>query len=98
MISNEDNKSYYSEACFSANNNSYGLGRVKYSGNSSDYYLMSSQLPESSNTGAGGTSRGDDVAIHYGSSHYPYYNIAASFSSTSQDVDRANLKIIRIEL
>ena len=93
----EDSTPYYSEACFSSNNNLYGLGRVKYSGNSSDYYLMASQLPESSNTGAGGTSRGDDIAIHFGNSHYPYYNISASMTTT-QDVDRANLKIIRIEL
>ena len=93
----EDSKSYYSEACFSANSNSYGLGRVTYSGNSSDYYLMASRLPESANTGAGGTSRGDDVAIHYGSSHYPYYNASAAMTTT-QDIDRANLKIIRIEL
>ncbi len=93
----EDSESYYSEACFSANNNSYGLGRVTYSGNSSDYYLMASQLPESTTSGAGGTSRGDDVAIHYGNSHYPYYNASASMS-TAQDVGRANLKIIRIEL
>jgi len=93
----EDSKSYYSEACFSANSNSYGLGRVTYNGNSSDYYLMASQIPESSNVGAGGTSRGDDVAIHFGNSHYPYYNASASMTTT-QDVDRANLKIIRIEL
>jgi len=93
----EDSTAYYSEACFSADNNGWGLGRVKYSGNSSDYYLMSSQLPESGNTGAGGTSRGDDIAIHFGNSHYPYYNISASMTTT-QDVDRANLKIIRIEL
>ena len=93
----EDSESYYSEACFSSNNNAYGLGRVTYSGNTSTYYLMASQLPESSNVGAGGTSRGDDVAIHFGNSHYPYYNASASMTTT-QDVDRANLKIIRIEL
>ncbi len=93
----EDSESYYSEACFSANNNSWGLGRVTYSGNSSDYYLMASQLPESHSSGAGGTSRGDDIAIHFGNSHYPYYNASASMTTT-QDVDRANLKIIRIEL
>ena len=93
----EDSTSYYSEACFSANSNQYGLGRVTYTGNSSDYYLMGQQIPESSNIGAGGTSRGDDVAIHYGSSHYPYYNASAAMTTT-QDVDRANLKIIRIEL
>ena len=94
----EDSESYYSEACFSANNNSYGLGRVTYNGNTTKFYLMASQLPESSTVGAGGTSRGDDIAIHFGNSHYPYYNASASFTSTSQDVSRANLKIIRIEL
>ncbi len=93
----EDDEPYYSEACFSSNNNGYGLGRVTYTGNSSKYYLMASQLPESSTSGAGGTSRGDDIAIHFGNSHYPYYNASASMSTT-QDVDRANLKIIRIEL
>ena len=39
----------------------------------------------------------DDIAIHFGNSHYPYYNASASMTTT-QDVDRANLKIIRIEL
>jgi len=97
FLVSEDDESYYSEACFSSNSNAYGIGRVKYSGNSSDYYLMSSQYPESSNSGAGGTSRGDDIAIHYGDSHYPYYTTAAAMTTT-QDVDRANLKIIRIEL
>ena len=93
----ENSESYYSEACFSSNNNLYGLGRVTYSGNTTKFYLMASQLPESSTSGAGGTSRGDDIAIHFGNSHYPYYNASASMSTT-QDVSRANLKIIRIEL
>ena len=95
-IVGNNNISYYSEACFSANNNQYGLGRVTYSGNTR-YYLMASQLPESSNTGAGGLSRGDDVAIYFGNSHYPYYDTAGSMNTT-QDVNRANLKIIRIEI
>ena len=62
-INSEDSASYYSEACFSANNNSWGIGRIAYTGFTSDIYLMGSQYPESGNSGAGGTSRGDDIAI-----------------------------------
>jgi len=88
---------YYSEACFSPNNNQYGLSRITYDGNTSNYHLMGVQLPESSNAGAGTSYRGDDVAIHFGNTHYPYYDYTGAIS-TEQDVNRANIKIIRIEI
>ena len=88
---------YYSEACFSPNSNSYGLLRVSYNSDTSNYHLMGVQYPESSDAGAGGATRGDDVAIHFGNSHYPSYNYSGS-ASTVQDVSRSNIKIIRIEI
>jgi len=91
-----NNISYYSEACFSPNNNQYGLCRVNYDGNTSQH-LMGVQLPESSNSSAGTNVRGDDVAIHFSNTHYPYYDYTSALS-TAQDVSRANLKIIRIEI
>ena len=90
--------SYYSEACFSPDNNQYGLVRVAYDGNTSNYHLMGLQYPESSNPGAGGATRGDDVAIHFGNTHYPYFNYQGSSIANAQDVNRANIKIIRIEI
>ena len=96
-IDSDDDISYYSEACFSADTNTYGIARITYSGNTSNYHLMGCQLPESSYTSVGGVSRGDDIAIHFGNSHYPNYSVAASMT-TSQDVARANLKIIKIEI
>tara|TARA_Y100001970_G_C13771828_1_gene620873 strand:- start:23 stop:433 length:411 start_codon:yes stop_codon:yes gene_type:complete len=88
---------YYSEAAFSPNSNAYGLSRVHYDGNSTNYHLMGMNIPESNNTSAGGLQRGDDTAIYYGSSHYPKYQGYGAMS-VAQDVDRANLKIIRITL
>ena len=88
---------YYSEACFSPNNNQYGLCRVTYDGNTSNHHLMGVQLPESSNSSAGTSYRGDDVAIYFGNAHYPYYDYTGALS-TAQDVNRANIKIIRIEI
>ena len=88
---------FYSEATFSPNSNSYGLSRIHYDGNSTGYHLMGNNMPESSNSSAGGTQRGDDSAIHYGNSHYPKYQNYVSMTVT-QDVDRANLKIIRVTL
>ena len=92
-----DNSSYYSEACFSPNSNSYGLARVHYDGNTSDLYLMGCNMPESSEASAGGFRRSDDIAIHSGNSHYPKYQNSLAISLT-QDVARANMKILRIDL
>ena len=63
IISN-DNTSFYSEANFSPDNNSYGIARIVYDGNTTNLHLMGQNLPESSNTGAGTWVRSDDVAIH----------------------------------
>lgn len=93
----DNSVSYYSEACFSPNNTSYGYSRIAYSGHTSDYHLMGIIMPESTNSSAGGASRSDDVAINFGNSHYPYFEYAASYS-LPQDVNRANMKIIRIEI
>jgi len=92
----DNSVSYYSEACFSPNNNSYGLCRVNYNGNAS-HHLMGVQLPESNSSNAGTNVRGDDIAIHFGNTHYPFYDYTGSLSA-AQDVSRANLKIIRIEI
>lgn len=96
-ILSTDSSSYYSEACFSPNSNSYGLARFHYDGNNSDLHLMGCNMPESSNVGAGAYSRSDDVAIHSGNSHYPKYQTSVSIS-LAQDVSRANMKIIRVDL
>ena len=94
----DDNTSFYSEAHFSPNSNSYGISRVHYDGNTSDLYLMAAIMPVSpSGTNAGGYSRGDDVAIHNGTSHYPKFQNYAAMSIV-QNVSRANLKIIRVTL
>ena len=89
--------SFYSEAAFSPNSNSYGLSRTHYDGNTTGYHLMGNNMPESNTHGAGGTQRGDDIAIHYGNSHYPKYQNYVAMT-VNQDVSRANLKIIRITL
>ena len=96
IISNDSN-SFYSEACFSPNSNTYGLARVHYDGNTSNYYLMGSNMPESSNPGAGSYIRSDDVAMHSGNSHYPKYQNDVAITLT-QDISRANMKIIRVDL
>ena len=96
-ILSSDSSSYYSEAAFSPNSNDYGLARVHYDGNTSDFYLMGCNMPESSNAGAGSKVRSDDVAIHSGNSHYPKYQNSLAIT-LSQDVSRANMKIIRIDL
>ena len=88
---------FYSEACFSPDSNAYGFSRIHYDGNTNSQHLMGMNLPESSNSSAGGSSRGDDTTIHYGNSHYPKYDYTSGIS-ISQDVSRANLKIIRITL
>jgi hypothetical protein len=96
-ILSSDNSSYYSEACFSPNSNAYGLARIHYSGNTSNLHLMGSNMPESSITGAGASVRSDDIAIYNGNSHYPKYQNSLSIT-LAQDVERANMKIIRIDL
>jgi hypothetical protein len=96
-ILSSDSSSYYSEACFSPNSNTYGLARVHYDGNTSNLYLMGCNMPESSNTGAGAYVRSDDIAIHSGNSHYPKYQNSIAITLT-QDVSRANMKIIRVDL
>lgn len=96
-ILSSDSSSFYSEAAFSPNSNSYGLARVHYSGNNSDLYLMGSNMPESSNSSAGSYVRSDDVAIHSGNSHYPKYQNSLAITLT-QDVSRANMKIMRVDL
>ena len=96
IISN-DNASFYSEANFSPDNNSYGIARIVYDGNSTNLHLMGQNMPESSNTGAGARVRSDDVAIHYSNTHWPKYDNNASIS-LSQDISRANLKIIRADI
>lgn len=97
-IEADDSTSFYSEAHFSPNNNSYGLARVHYDGNASDRYLMASIMPVSpSGTNAGGYARGDDIAIHNGTSHYPKFQNYAGMTIV-QNVSRANLKIIRATL
>lgn len=96
IISN-DSDSYYSEACFSPNSNAYGLARLHYSGNTSDGHLMGCNFPESSNATAGSYTRSDDIAIHSGNSHYPKYDTSLVIN-LAQDVSRANMKIIRVNL
>ena len=96
-ILSTDNSSYYSEACFSPDSNTYGLARVHYSGNTSNLHLMGCNMPESSVTGAGAYIRSDDISIHSGNSHYPKYQNSVSITLT-QDVTRANMKIIRVDL
>jgi hypothetical protein len=96
-ILSSDSSSYYSEAAFSPNSNVYGLARVHYDGNNSDLYLMGCNMPESSNSGAGSLVRNDDVAIHNGNSHYPKYQNSLAITLT-QDVSRANMKIMRVEI
>lgn len=96
-ILSSDSSSYYSEACFSPSSNAYGLARFHYDGNTSDLYLMGCNMPESSNGGAGSYTRSDDVAMHSGNSHYPKYQNSVSIT-LSQDVSRANMKIIRVDL
>ena len=97
-IEADDSSSFYSEAHFSPNNNSYGISRVHYDGNTSDYYLMASIMPvAAAGTNAGGYGRGDDIAIHNGTSHYPKFQNYLAMS-IAQNVDRANLKIIRVTL
>ena len=54
-------------------------------------------MPESSNAGAGDYVRSDDIAIHNGNSHYPKYQNSLSIT-LAQDVSRANMKIIRVEI
>lgn len=96
IISN-DNTSFYSEANFSPDNNSYGIARIVYDGNTTNLHLMGQNLPESSNTGAGTWVRSDDVAIHYSNTHWPKYDNNTAIS-LSQDISRANLKIIRTDI
>lgn len=96
-IISSDSSSYYSEAAFSPNSNDYGLARVHYDGNTSNLYLMGINMPESSNSGAGSYVRSDDVAIHNGNSHYPKYQNSLAITLT-QDVSRANMKIMRVEI
>ena len=96
IISN-DNTSFYSEANFSPDNNSYGIARIVYDGNTTNLHLMGQNLPESSNTGAGTWVRSDDVAIHYSNTHWPKYDNNTAMSLT-QDISRSNLKIIRIDI
>ena len=92
-----DDETFYSEAAFSPDSNPYGISRVHYEGNNTDLHLMGCNFPESAYAGVGTAVRGDDIAIHNGISHYPKYQNIASLN-TSQNVDRANLKIIRIIL
>tara|TARA_B100001059_G_C17769721_1_gene547661 strand:+ start:819 stop:1232 length:414 start_codon:yes stop_codon:yes gene_type:complete len=96
-ILSSDNSSYYSEASFSPNSNVYGLARVHYDGNTSNLHLMGCNMPESSHYNAGAYVRSDDIAIHNGNSHYPKYQNSLSITLT-QDVSRANMKIIRVEI
>jgi len=96
IISN-DSDSFYSEANFSPDNNQYGIARIVYDGNTTNLHLMGQNLPESSNTGAGTRVRSDDVAIHYSNTHWPKYDNNTAIS-LSQDISRANLKIIRTDI
>ena len=96
-ILSNDSTSFYSEAAFSPNSNSYGLARVHYDGNTSNLHLMGCNFPESSSSGAGSYVRSDDIAIHSGNSHYPKYQNSAAITLT-QDISRANMKIIRVDL
>ena len=97
-IEADDSTSFYSEAHFSPNSNSYGLSRVHYDGNTSDFYLMGCIMPVSTYyTNAGGLARGDDITIHNGTSHYPK-TLQSAGMSIAQNVSRANLKIIRATL
>ena len=97
-IEADDSTSFYSEAHFSPNFNNYGLSRVHYDGNTSDFYLMGCVMPVAAYyTNAGGLVRGDDVTIHNGTSHYPKFKENAGMN-LAQDVSRANLKIIRVTL
>ena len=88
------NDNFYSEACFSPNSNTYGIGRVTF-GVSNKYYLRGYILPESSVSGAGGRSRGEDVAINYDNSALAYYDQLSSFNE-APNTTRSNMKVIKL--
>ena len=88
------NDNFYSEACFSPNSNAYGIARVTY-GISEKYHLRGYILPESNNSSAGSLSRGDDIAINYGSSCKAYYDLTASFNE-APNVNKSSMKVMRL--
>lgn len=92
-----NDETFYSEAAFSPDSNPYGISRVHYEGNNTNLHLMGCNFPESSYIEVGTLVRGDDIAIHNGNSHYPKYQSELAID-TLQNIDRANLKIIRIIL
>ena len=87
------NESFWTEATFSPNSNVYGGARCGDS-TGPDRFLQGQIMPESSNTGVGGGSRGDDVAIFYASSQFPTWLYTSSITVTP-DLALTHLKVIR---
>ena len=89
----ETSSTVYSEAMHSPASNTYGLARTGVSGASP--HLQGQIIPESSVSGAGGVSRGDDVAIHFGTSHLSVYLWSVAFN-VAADTTTSHMKLIRM--